>query len=409
MSSPRQCPGASLVGSRREASVSRLGLGISLVTLIALVALAVVPLGSPTQAASSFQGRLHHRSTATRPIPTPRLPVRPTPAPPAAAASLAPQPTVASTLDPTPFPILGVNPTFAPTPVPTDDPTAAPTLAPTPAPTLDPTPAPTPDPTVDPTTAPTPNPTPRPTPVPTGAPTPVPTPVPTPAPTPTPVPTATPAPTQAPAYLFDDEFNATSLSSVWTHNYHCCGVVTMDSSLSTEPGDGYLHLSTVSRSGTWYSTVVDSKSTFTFTYGYAEARIAIPEGTGLWPAFWLYDTGIDEIDTMEICANPLGTNGSNDASLLHTTVHYGSSSQVASQDRASDLSLGWHTYGVDWRPDHIAFYLDGVQVWRETSVQISTPKAILLNLGLGGSWCGNPTASTPTSSTMLVDWVRVTP
>jgi hypothetical protein len=46
-------------------------------------------------------------------------------------------------------------------------------------------------------------------------------------------------------------------------------------------------------------------------------------------------------------------------------------------------------------------------VWAETAHPVTTAKAILLDLGLGGSWCGAPTGSTPASSEMLVDWVRV--
>lgn len=231
--------------------------------------------------------------------------------------------------------------------------------------------------------------------------------------TPTVAPTFTAVPTSAPtasSYTFDDEFSGTALGPAWHHNFHCCGVVTMDPSLSSVPGDGYLHLSVVSRAGTWYGTIVDTKGSFEQTYGYFEARIAIPKGTGLWPASWLYRDGGDEIDTMEVCANPLGANGGNDASVLHTTVHAGSQGNaLGSAIVAGDLTSGFHTYGVDWRPTAIAFYLDGIQVWRETSLLVATPKAVLLNLGLGGSWCGNPTTSTPPTSEMLVDWVRVEP
>ncbi|HYM65095.1 MAG TPA: family 16 glycosylhydrolase [Candidatus Sulfotelmatobacter sp.] len=235
------------------------------------------------------------------------------------------------------------------------------------------------------------------------------TPTPTNSPSPTLTPTISPTPSPSPTgYTFYDDFNGTSLSSSWTHYYHCCGVVTMDNSLSNVSG-GYLHLNVVNRNGTWYGTIIDTKNSFKQTYGYYEARILVPKGVGLWPAFWLYNTGNDEIDTMEICSNPVGTNGGNDARLLHTTVHYGTGQSIGSGYLSSDLSLTWHIYAVDWRADHISFFIDGIQVWKETSVPISTPQALLLNLGLGGSWCGNPTSATPTSAEMLVDWVRVSP
>lgn len=256
-----------------------------------------------------------------------------------------------------------------------------------------------------------------PTPAPSATLRPTPSPSPTVAPTvaptaaPTAVPTATPSPTPSQSvYTFDDEFNGTALSSVWAHHYHCCGTVTMDQTLSTVSG-GYLHQKIVNRSGSWFADIIDTKSTFTQVYGFYEARMKVPKGKGIWPAFWLYDDAYnsgDEIDTMEECTNPIGQNGGNDASLLHVTVHKDTgSNQLGKGVRSTDLSLDFHVYGVDWRPTYIAFYLDGVEVWRETSLLISTRKALLLDLGVGGSWCSAPDSTTPSGAEMLVDWVRV--
>jgi hypothetical protein len=312
-----------------------------------------------------------------------------------------PDPTPGATATPDPTPaetgtgLETTAPGDTPIPGPTDPPTAGPTDAPNPQPTDGPTPGP------DPTSAPTPRPTPAPTPTPD--PTPKPTPSPTPDPTPTPPPTT---------YTFVDNFN--SLGSVWLRHFHCCGVLGgFDSTLSSV-SNGVLSMKVDHRSDGWYSDLIDTKTTFTQKYGYFEARIKVPKGDGLWPAFWTYysGNGIEaEIDAMEICANPIGDNGGNDASLLHTNIHWQNGGGAGDTTRSSDLSLAYHVYAFDWRADHITFFLDGTQVWRYTDASHIPDVALplILNLGVGGSWCGSPTSSTPDGATMLVDWVHVRP
>jgi outer membrane biosynthesis protein TonB len=314
-----------------------------------------------------------------------------------------PAPTIGPTHDPTDPP----TPTTGPTPTPTTAPTAGPT--PTPRPTPAPTPAPTPQPTPAPTPQPTPTPTPKPTPTPTPKPTPTPTPKPTATPTPTPTPTQV-------TYTFDDEFNGTSLSGLWLRHFHCCGTVAgYDPTLTTVSG-GYLQMKVDHRSTGWFTDLIDTKTTFTQKYGYFEARLKIPKGVGLWPAFWMYYSGNPEIDINETCANPIGSHGGNDASLLHQTIHYssstGSNASSPYPTRTVDMSLAFHTYAVDWRASYIKFYLDGVLTGtftNSTALAQMPALPLVLNLGVGGTWCGSPDSTTPDGATMLVDWVRVRP
>lgn len=225
------------------------------------------------------------------------------------------------------------------------------------------------------------------------------------------VPTVEPtsAPTSSAAYTFDDEFD-TFNSAVWIQHYHCCGTLAgFDPSLARVTA-GNLELSVENRSGGWYAYPVDTKTTWTQRYGLFEARIKVPKGPGLWPAFWgYYDSTSAELDTMEICANPLGTNGGNDASLLHTHVHWAGGGDAGHDTRTGDLSAAFHVYAVDWRADHVAFLLDGTEVWRFTDATNIPAVALplIVNLGVGGSWCGAPTSATQSPSTMLVDWIRV--
>lgn len=174
----------------------------------------------------------------------------------------------------------------------------------------------------------------------------------------------------------------------------------------TESG-GYLHLPLTLGPSGWVGSSVDTKLSFTQLYGTFEARIWFPQGTGLWPAFWGY-TGGPEIDGMEVCANPTGTNGGNDQTELHQTVHWSSGSQGVAT-KTTGLAGGWHTYRWTWTKTSVAFLLDGTSIWTYSGAnvpQVALPA--ILDLAVGGTWCGNPTSTTPTSSEMLVDWVHVT-
>ena len=99
-------------------------------------------------------------------------------------------------------------------------------------------------------------------------------------------PTGSPSP-----YTFDDEFDGSSLGDVWQRNFHCCGdLAGFDPSLSTV-ADGFLAMSVAHRADGWYGDLIDTKGSWTQLYGYFEARIKVPNGTGLWPAFWSYFSG----------------------------------------------------------------------------------------------------------------------
>lgn len=236
---------------------------------------------------------------------------------------------------------------------------------------------------------------------------PTPTPIVTPSPTggtPTPTPASTPTGT----YIFDDEFDGTSINPVWIRHFSCCGTLAgYDPTLATV-ANGVLSMRVVNRSGGWYGYLLDTKTTFLQKYGYFEARIKIPKGKGLWPAFWHYYSGSDEIDTMEICANPLGLNGGNDASLLHTTLHFSNGAQSGYATRTVDLSLDYHVYAVDWRAGSAKFYLDNNLVWSYAGSNVTAvAEPLIINLGVGGSWCSSPDSTTPLSNTMYVDYIRV--
>jgi beta-glucanase (GH16 family) len=72
----------------------------------------------------------------------------------------------------------------------------------------------------------------------------------------------------------------------------------------------------------------------------------------------------------------------------------------------ADGSLDFHTYAVKWTPDAIVWYVDGAEAYRVTHDVPAEPFYILVNLAIGGSWPGNPDATTVFPAIMSVDYVR---
>jgi parallel beta-helix repeat protein len=141
---------------------------------------------------------------------------------------------------------------------------------------------------------------------------------------------------------------------------------------------------------------------FTFTYGYAEARVKLPKGKGLWPAFWMLPASYNsrpEIDILE-------ARGSN-TNRVNFNLHF-PNVVTGSSYTGPDFSAGYHTFAVDWQPTALIFYVDGVERWRYTGAEIpSEPEYLVLNLAVGGDYDGAPDASTPFPSYLDVDYVRV--
>jgi beta-glucanase (GH16 family) len=130
------------------------------------------------------------------------------------------------------------------------------------------------------------------------------------------------------------------------------------------------------------SGMVTTFSSFNFTYGYVQVVARIPGGTGTWPALWMLPANgawPPEIDIME---NYGSTN------QIECTVHWGSANQEADQQvlSSTDLTSGWHTYGLLWEPGSLTWYLDGRVVFTYTGAGVpSQPMYLLANLAIDGA------------------------
>ncbi|MGL3199765.1 MULTISPECIES: family 16 glycosylhydrolase [Curtobacterium] len=172
--------------------------------------------------------------------------------------------------------------------------------------------------------------------------------------------------------------------------------------------------------GTYTSARLKSEGTYTAQYGRVEARITIPRGQGIWPAFWMLGADIGqvgwpacgEIDAME--------NVGYEPTLVHGTVHgpgYSGANGISSTYRnppGAAFADDFHVFGVDWRPDSITWTVDGTAYRTVTRADVGSnpwvfdgPFFVILNVAVGGGWPGSPDATTRFPQQMLVDWVRV--
>ncbi len=169
------------------------------------------------------------------------------------------------------------------------------------------------------------------------------------------------------------------------------------------------------------SARLKSEGLFAQKYGRFEARMKIPKGQGMWPAFWMLGEDIEtfpwpkcgEIDIME--------NIGKEPNKIHGSLHGPSgaaSTNLTGIDTLPDhqnFGDDFHLFAVEWEPDAIRFYVDDrlyetqartVQS-QDTPWVYDHPYFILLNLAVGGGWPGNPDATTAFPQSMLVDYVRV--
>jgi beta-glucanase (GH16 family) len=231
--------------------------------------------------------------------------------------------------------------------------------------------------------------------------------------------------------VFQDEFNANALDTArwatcydWNKNgcYHQSNnELNWYDSAHVSVSDGSAHLlatntATTGSDGHSYNYVSGMITTgrdsyfapakYSFQYGYAEARLKLPAGQGLWPAFWLLpadQTWPPEVDIME----NLGHESNKAYMSYHWIPAAGGHDFDVSQYVGGDVTA-WHTYGVDWQPGVIHWYIDGVVRKTYTNANVTSKSMyVLLNLAVGGDWPGNPDGTTVFPATMDIDYVRI--
>jgi len=244
---------------------------------------------------------------------------------------------------------------------------------------------------------------------------------------------------------FNDDFNGSSLDltkwimcnpsfgngnpcTPWNNEQQLFNTATTNNPNVTVT-NGQLHLTATKTGGQIYSGMVSTGpdkfnyknpgyQSFQYTYGIYEGRVKFPKGNGFWPSMWQLpdqdkyggwpDSG--EYDVVEIAGNK--------PNYAYWTAHWGGSGGECGhpcgggEGSIADASAGFHTYALDWEPDSLTWYVDGVQKAKVTDKGgIQThPFYIIANFSVGGDWGplqGAPDGSTPFPTSMDIDYLRV--
>lgn len=233
-----------------------------------------------------------------------------------------------------------------------------------------------------------------------------------------------------PNLLWSEEFNYSGLpdASIWNMETGGGGwgnnelQYYTDREENASVGGGYLTITAKEEaySGRDYTSArMTTQNKFDFKYGKIEARIKLPYGQGIWPAFWMLGANFNsvgwpscgEIDIMEL----VGGNGRDNT--CHATLHWDNNGAHASYGESYSLPSGifaddFHVFTVEWDTQRIKGLVDGHQYF----VADITPSGlsefhenffIILNVAVGGNWPGAPNATTEFPQTMLIDYIRV--
>jgi beta-glucanase (GH16 family) len=234
--------------------------------------------------------------------------------------------------------------------------------------------------------------------------------------------------------VWSDEFNGTSINTNnWTYDLGGGGFGNNELEFYTNSpqnayvSNGLLHIVVLTNASGYTSARMKTQGLQSWAYGRMEARIQIPRGQGIWPAFWMLGTNIvpvgwptcGEIDIMENIGK------TSDQGTDHGTIHgpmsgggdYNGGSGVGGTYTlpSGALADNFHIYAVEWTPNQIEWFLDTNQFFTATPASLpgggvwvfTQPQFFILNVAVGGNWPGNPDGTTIFPQQMLVDYVRV--
>ncbi len=185
-----------------------------------------------------------------------------------------------------------------------------------------------------------------------------------------------------------------------------------------------IHESDVHGMNQYTSARLHTANKYSFRYGKIAARIKLPFSEGIWPAFWMLGSNIDEnggdtpwpqsgeIDILELY-------GSKDDAAIEANAHYADASGSHANMGAVSFKLeegkfadAFHIFELEWNANRVTWLVDGVEY---TSMPITADELsefqkeffILLNAAVGGEWAGRPDSNSVFPQYMYVDWIRV--
>src|SRR4051812_49290751 len=168
------------------------------------------------------------------------------------------------------------------------------------------------------------------------------------------------------------------------------------------------------------SARLKTQGKFEQAYGRVEARIKIPFGQGIWPAFWMLGSDIAEVGWPNCGEIDIMENIGKEPTVVHGTIHgpgYSGDAGIGSPFSLADgkkFAEDFHVYAVEWEPTQLRFFVDDHLYATRTPSDLPQGAKwvydhkffVILNIAVGGGWPGNPDKTTTFPQQMLVDYVR---
>jgi beta-glucanase (GH16 family) len=183
-------------------------------------------------------------------------------------------------------------------------------------------------------------------------------------------------------------------------------------------GQGNLVLTAINNNGRYSSARIKTQGLFEQQYGRFEARLKTPYGPGLWPAFWMLGSNIDEVSWPQCGEIDIMELRGQQPNVIAGSIHGPGYSGGSPISKSFELSSGrfdaeYHLFAIEWDKDKIDFFVDDYLYQRIERNDppgqwvFDQPFFMILNVAVGGNYVGFPTNQTPFPQRMIVDYVRV--
>jgi len=227
--------------------------------------------------------------------------------------------------------------------------------------------------------------------------------------------------------IWEENFEGTSLNNnFWNFELgdgcpKLCGWGNNEKQIYTKNNhtlkNGFLTITAKLEDSIYTSTRITTKNKIEFQYGKIEVRAKLPLGKGLWPAFWMLGSNIDEvkwplcgeIDILEY----VGREPENIFTTVHTQDSYGNSKNTR-KAKIQGIEKGFHIYAANWTPNKIDFLIDHQLFYtykpKNKTIEIwpfNQPFYIIVNLAIGGNFGGNDIDNTIFPKDFVLDYIRV--
>ena len=224
--------------------------------------------------------------------------------------------------------------------------------------------------------------------------------------------------------VWSDEFEGNSIDgSKWGYDIGGGGWGNNEYEYYTNRGEnsyvsgGKLHIRAMRESyeGKQYTSArMLTKGKFEFQYGYIEASISLPRGTGIWPAFWMLGNNIDQV-SWPACGEIDIIEAINTENKIYSTCHWDSNGHAEYGKSTGTFDITqFHTYYLYWDREYIRAGVDGNQHY-EILIKDNTGNTgafhrkffFILNVAVGGNWPGFDIDNNQFPTEMQVDYIRV--